>query len=105
MNRSQDLAPEVLPKSQELVDCFYRLAKDYQNDAQVLLLLLRELEKLHQAIRDDFFQAALPTNRRALYQLLRDIETEGGWPFIPRMKLQTLLEHLESQELPPTGDQ
>jgi hypothetical protein len=103
MNRSHDLAPEALPESQELIDRFYQLAKDHQEDAQVLLLLLRELEKLHQAIRDDFFQAALPANRRALYRLLRDIETEGGWPFIPRMKLQTLLNHL--QEPTPAGDE
>jgi hypothetical protein len=64
-----------------------------------LLALLRTLERLHQEIRDSFFQDALPDNRQALYNLLRDIETSGGWPYIHRMKLQSLLKQL-STELP-----
>lgn len=56
-----------------------------------LLALLRLLEQLHREICDNQFQAALPTNRQALYKLLRDIETHGGWPYIPRKRLESFL--------------
>ncbi|BAC08612.1 hypothetical protein [Thermosynechococcus vestitus] len=56
-----------------------------------LLALLRLLEQLHREICDNQFQAALPTNRQALYKLLRDIETNGGWPYIPRKRLESFL--------------
>ncbi|AHB87734.1 hypothetical protein NK55_01855 [Thermosynechococcus sp. NK55a] len=56
-----------------------------------LLALLRLLEQLHREICDNQFQAALPTNRQALYKLLRDIETNGGWPYIPRRRLESFL--------------
>lgn len=59
-----------------------------------LLALLRLLEYLHREIRDSLFRDALPENRQQLYALLRDIETNGGWPYIQRMKLRSLLEHL-----------
>jgi hypothetical protein len=106
MNRGNDLTtePELtkpqLSEGEALIHRFYGLAQTHKEDAQELLKLLRELERLHQSIRDDFFQKALPSNRRALYSLLRDIEAEGGWPYIPRMKLQTLLDQAQDQPLP-----
>jgi hypothetical protein len=39
----------------------------------------------------------LPDNRQALYSLLRDIEAEGGWPYIERMRLQAFLTNLEQE--------
>jgi len=60
-------------------------------DPITLLALLRTLEALHREVCDLHFQPALPNNRQALYALLRDIESEGGWPYIPRMKLQAIL--------------
>lgn len=63
----------------------------HQNDSIALLALLRALEALHREIREDLFQASLPDSRQALYALLRDIEEQGGWPYIDRMKLQLLL--------------
>lgn len=105
MNRGHNLEPEPgLLECQQLIQGFYGLADRHQNDAAALLRLLRELEQLHQAIREDFFQAALPPNRRALCSLLRDIEAAGGWPFIPRMKLQTLLEQFNSQDVSSEGE-
>ena len=68
-------------------------------DAIALLALLRTLEALHREICDLHFQPALPNNRQALYALLRDIESEGGWPYIPRMKLQAVL-NCELEESP-----
>jgi hypothetical protein len=40
------------------------------------------------------FEPSLPDTRNALYQLVRDIEESGGWPYIERMKLQAVLQHL-----------
>ncbi|WP_299416402.1 hypothetical protein [Acaryochloris sp. IP29b_bin.148] len=63
-----------------------------------LLQLLRVLESLHQIIREELFIKTLPTNRQALYLLLREIESEGGWPYIPRMRLKTFIAHLYAEE-------
>ncbi len=79
----------------EIAAAVRALATQQQGNYLELLELLRLLEALHQEIRDDFFQPALPTNRQALYSLLRDIELAGGWPYIPRMKLQEFLAALE----------
>lgn len=76
-----------------------QVAETHQGDQLALLGLLRTLEALHQEIRDGLFQEVLPTNRQALYSLLRDIEAEGGWPYIPRMKLQALLAVLQPEDL------
>jgi hypothetical protein len=61
------------------------------------LALLRHLEELHKEIRDGVFQENLPDNRQRLYSLLKDIESEGGWPYIARMRLQALLVNLSEQ--------
>lgn len=66
------------------------------NDCEALLALLRQLEELHRDIRETLFQAALPTNRQRLHKLLRDIEVNGGWPYIQRMKLVELLKSLDT---------
>ncbi|HEY9647182.1 MAG TPA: hypothetical protein V6C88_12470 [Chroococcidiopsis sp.] len=66
-------------------------AQAHQNNSQSLLLLLRLIEALHQEIRDGLFQDSLPDNRQALYSLLKNIEAEGGWPYIHRMRLQDFL--------------
>jgi ABC-type transporter Mla subunit MlaD len=70
------------------------IAQQHQGQGDELLALLRQLEALHREIRDGLFQAALPENRQALYALLRDIEADGGWPYIHRMKLRAFLKKL-----------
>ena len=70
-------------------------AESSQEDPAELLEILRFLENLHRNIRDNYFLGALPANRQALYALLRDIEQNGGWPYIPRFKLQELLNESE----------
>jgi hypothetical protein len=62
-----------------------------QTDSLSLLALLRLLEGQHREICERYFQPSLPDTRQALYTLLRDIEAEGGWPHIPRMKVQALM--------------
>lgn len=74
-------------------------AQSSRGDMEKLLALLRALEVMHREIRDGLFQEALPNNRQALHRLLREMESEGGWPYIPRMRLQTILQQLET----PTG--
>jgi hypothetical protein len=66
----------------------------YQGDSLALLALLRLLEGLHRNIRDSLFVNSLPNDRQALYALLQNIEEEGGWPFINRMTLRSLLTNL-----------
>lgn len=92
---SEDEKIETLPTQLQAIEERVRtLAVSYQGDAEDLLRLLRVLEALHQEIRDQLFQQALPMNRQALYALLRTIETEGGWPYIPRMNLKSFLKDL-----------
>lgn len=55
---------------------------------------MRQLEQLHREIRDGTFQESLPNNRQHLYAMLKDIESEGGWPYIERMRLQAFLSNL-----------
>ncbi len=71
-----------------------QLAVDHQHQTDELLAILRTLEELHRHIREDFFQPALPQSRHSLYSLLMEIESQGGWPYIERMRLQDLLQSM-----------
>jgi hypothetical protein len=88
---SNNLAPEL----QAIASVVHDATKVCQGDTIALLALLRQLEQLHREIRDGAFQQSLPDNRQALYSLLRNIEAEGGWPYIERMKLQSFLTYLQ----------
>jgi hypothetical protein len=74
------------------------LAERHRGDGRSLLKILRTLEALHREVCEDYFQESLPTNRQALYKLLKDIESEGGWPYIKRMRIQALLVNLLEAE-------
>ena len=75
-----------------LARSFRALAEENKGDPIKILDLLRSLEHLHQELREGVFQESLPDNRQRLYNLLKDIEVKGGWPYIPRMKLRSLIE-------------
>jgi fido (protein-threonine AMPylation protein) len=77
---------------QQISEIGLQLAVDHQNQTDELLSILRTLEELHRHIREDFFQPALPQSRHSLYSLLMEIESQGGWPYIERMRLQDLLQ-------------
>lgn len=79
---------------QAISDTLRELADDCREDTLALLQLLRMLEAVHREIREGLFQQSLPANRQDLYNLLRDIEASGGWPYINRMKLRSLLMNL-----------
>lgn len=87
-------------KLEELRATALELAKHQRGDRTKLLDLLRVLEGVHREIREDFFQDALPGTRRHLYQFLKEIEEQGGWPYIPRMSLQRVLELFHFGESP-----
>ncbi|QSJ21025.1 hypothetical protein JYQ62_30250 [Nostoc sp. UHCC 0702] len=80
-----------------IATAIHDVAKACQGDAIALLNLLRQLEQLHREIRDGAFQESLPDNRQQLYALLKDIESEGGWPYIERMRLQAFLANLSPE--------
>ena len=81
-------------KLQALTADVRALADSHQGDSLSLLAVLRALEDSHREIRENLFQASLPDNRQALYALLKDMEEAGGWPYIDRMKLRSLLSNL-----------
>lgn len=87
------LIDEAMPEDlQAIARAIETAAISRQGDGLALLALLRVLEQLHREIRESLFRDALPTNRQRLYALLKDIEVNGGWPHIQRMKLRLLLE-------------
>lgn len=84
------------PELQQIIDLVEAQAHQATGNTAQLLALLRSLEALHKQIREGLFQDALPTNRQALYALLREVEATGGWPYIPRMRLREILKQLEA---------
>ncbi|CEJ48424.1 hypothetical protein [Umezakia ovalisporum] len=88
---------------QAIATAVYDIASLSQGDPIALLALLRHLEQLHRDIRDSAFQESLPDNRQKLYSLLRDIESQGGWPYIERMRLQTFLATLPRAAMEDPG--
>jgi len=87
MNKSTDIGSKL----QTIATDIQALAQGCQGDSLALLALLRCLEALHREIREGVFQESLPDSRHGFHALLKDIESEGGWPYIERMKLQSLI--------------
>jgi hypothetical protein len=79
------------------------LALKSKEDPLELLHILRILEQLHNDICTEIFQPALPNSRHALFDFLRDIETNGGWPHIYRRNLNQLFEQLEFLQSEPNA--
>ncbi len=86
-----DSLPKDLNQLSQFID---QAALDRRGSSTDLLALLRLLERCHRDICETLFYDALPDNRQHLYALLRDIEINGGWPYIQRMKLKALLANL-----------
>ena len=94
-SKSQATLPERL---QQISAIGLQLASDHQQQTEDLLAILRTIEELHRHIREEFFQPALPQSRHSLYSLLMEIESQGGWPYIERMRLQDLLQAMKADE-------
>lgn len=98
MNSDTDVNSRLdLGDLQAIADTIRKLADSCQADPVAILQLLRMLEALHREIREGLFAQSLPNNRQDLYSLLRDIEASGGWPYINRMKLRSLLINLMAE--------
>jgi hemerythrin-like domain-containing protein len=76
----------------------YVLAEEHHDDRLFLLSLLRDLEQIHRQVRVRYFQAALPETRNDLYRFVKDIEEQGGWPYIERMRLKDLLQNMNRND-------
>ncbi|MGD1902630.1 MAG: hypothetical protein ACFB9N_10375 [Geitlerinemataceae cyanobacterium] len=70
---------------------------DCKGDTTALLALLRTLEGLHRQVFEEDFVPSLPNSRQPLYALLREMEAEGGWPYIPKMRIYELIDYLNAQ--------
>jgi hypothetical protein len=81
-----------------IVTQIHEIADRDRTDPLALLQLLRTLEQIHREIQEGYFQSALPDSRQSLYALLRDIEENGGWPYIQRWKLHELFANLPDRE-------
>lgn len=88
--KNEPLAPEIREVTQKI----QQLAEQNQDDVLFLLALLRNLEQVHRQIRTTLFETSLPKTRNDLYNFVKDIEEEGGWPYIERMKLQQILKNM-----------
>ena len=75
------------------------IAEQNSDDEVLLLSILRSLEEVHRHIRTNLFEQSLPTTRHDLYNLVRDIEEQGGWPYIERMKLKELMQNIDKDPL------
>jgi hypothetical protein len=73
------------------------LAAALEDQPAALLDLLRRLEQLHRTIQDGPFRASLPAERNQLFSLLQQMESSGGWPYIPRLQLRTFMDLIQQQ--------
>ncbi|WP_373527193.1 hypothetical protein [Nostoc sp.] len=106
MNDNKNMESGKLPcKLQAIITVVDDATTGCQGDTVALLALLRQLEQLHREIRDGVFQESLPVNRQQLYSLLKDIESEGGWPYIERMKIQAFLKNLPQEAAKENSDE
>jgi hypothetical protein len=74
----------------EIATRIHSLAQSKTGDTFALLELLRTLESLHRQVQEGLFQDSLPSSRHDFYALMKDIEENGGWPYIERGKIQAL---------------
>ena len=75
------------------------LAEELDGNPEQLLLLLRDLERLHRDLQDGPFRQSLPEDRQKLFTLLQGMERNGGWPYIPRLQLRTFIDLLGQDAL------
>jgi hypothetical protein len=95
-SQTEEKKAALTERLQQISAIGLQLAADHHQQTDELLAILRTLEELHRHIREDFFQPALPQSRHSLYSLLMEIEAQGGWPYIERMRLQDLLQEMDT---------
>ncbi|MDM7954389.1 MAG: hypothetical protein QUV07_14405 [Cyanobium sp. CZS 25K] len=89
--------PSSDPDLQESLDALLRIAEQRAQQPEALLDLLRRIEQLHRSIQDGPFRSSLPSDRNGLFTLLSEMESSGGWPYIPRLQLRTFMDLLSPE--------
>ncbi len=92
--------PPADPDLQEPLDALLRIAEQRAQEPEALLDLLRRIEHLHRSIQDGPFRSCLPSDRNGLFTLLSEMESSGGWPYIPRLQLRTFMDLLSPEPEP-----
>ena len=92
--------PQAGPDVQEHLDALLRIAEARAQEPEALLDLLRRIEHLHRSIQDGPFRSSLPSDRNGLFTLLSEMESSGGWPYIPRLQLRTFMDLLSPEPEP-----
>jgi hypothetical protein len=90
---------------QKLTANIRELAEASKEDIFSVLLILQELESLHQNIRTEMFEPNLPDTRHRLYLLMKHLEEVGGWPYIERMRLRNICANLVETESSPDNQE
>lgn len=86
---------DLKPSLNSIVELIKSEAELAKLNPSEILTLLRILEDLHRDIRENYFLNSLPSNRQLFYAILKEIEQNGGWPYIPRMKIREFLKRPE----------
>ena len=89
---------QLKQKLAELSEQIEAIAQQHQNSVPALLEILRTLDAQHRHICQNLFIPALPNTRHALFDLLLDIEANGGWPHIYRLQIRELCQNLEKDK-------
>jgi len=98
-----DSAEDRLHRIRVPMEALEGLAQELEGQPEALLELLRRLEHLHRSIQDGPFRSSLPSDRNQLFRLLEEMESSGGWPYIPRLQLRTFIGLLpRDQGVPPS---
>ncbi len=92
--------PAADPELQGALDTLLRIAEQRAEQPEALLDLLRRIEHLHRTIQDGPFRSSLPSDRNGLFTLLSEMESSGGWPYIPRLQLRTFMDLLAPEPEP-----
>ncbi|WP_216902261.1 hypothetical protein [Synechococcus sp. CCY 9618] len=86
--------PPSPPDVEPHLEALQTIAEHLAGQPEALLDLLRRIEKLHRAIQDGPFRSSLPNDRSGLFNVLSEMESSGGWPYIPRLQLRTFIDLL-----------
>lgn len=81
------------------------LASGLEGQPAALLEVLRRLERLHRQIQEGSFRTSLPAERNQLFRLLQQMESSGGWPYIPRPQLHTFIKLIQAAPESASGPQ
>jgi len=95
VNRDMSLTPAQQTTLSNQLQALQQLAEELNGNPEALLQLLRQVEQLHRTVQDGAFRGSLPSDRSQLFNVLQNMESSGGWPYIPRLQLRTFMDLLQ----------